>query len=61
MNSRARSPSATVDLGLRDTAVVYIYFFSIVVVIININIIATEQFTQMGSGRWLQPHTRSST
>lgn len=45
MNWRARSPPATVDLGLRDTAVVYIYFFSIVMVIIIINIIATEQFT----------------
>lgn len=61
MNSRARSPPATVDLGLRDTAVVYIYFFSIVVVIIIINIIATGQFPQMGSGRRLQRRTRSST
>lgn len=59
MNWRASPPP--VDLGLRDTAVVYIYFFSIVVVVIIINIIATEQFTQMGSGGQLQRHTRSST
>lgn len=60
MNWRA-SPPPPVDLGTWGCeTVVYIFFFSIVMVLI-INIIATEQFTQVGSGGQLQQDPRSST